>query len=162
MPACAACSPSAPSPCSRPPAFTSSTGEPSSPVVVAQTVITCPDCQLVDVTRVIDGDTIDTSIGRVRLYGLNTPERGDVCSGEATAAMGRLAGNSVRLEDGPRFTDDFGRRLAYVYDASGNSIDVQLIVGGFARAWTQDGQHRDLLVAMEQSAREGTAGCLWG
>ena len=40
-----------------------STGEPSPPQLVAQTVITCLDCQLVDVTGVIDGDTIDTSVG---------------------------------------------------------------------------------------------------
>lgn len=123
--------------------ITSSTGEPPTPQVAGQTVITCADCPLVDVTRVIDGDTIDTSIGRVRLYGLNTPERGEACSGEATAAMERLAGKQVRLEDGPRLTDSFDRRLAYVYDASGNSIDVQLVAGGFARAWTQDGPNRD-------------------
>jgi micrococcal nuclease len=139
----------------------SSTGEPSSPVVVAQTVITCPDCLLVDVTGIVDGDTIDTSVGRVRFYGIDTPERGESCFSEATAATERLAGSHVRLEDGPRLTDTFDRRLAYVYDASGNSIDVQLVAGGYARAWTQDGQHRDVLVGLEQSARENGAGCLW-
>ncbi|HIF08871.1 MAG TPA: ABC transporter ATP-binding protein, partial [Sneathiellales bacterium] len=33
----------------------------------------------------------------------------------------------------------------------GNSIDVQLIAGGFAKAWTRDGQHRDVLVGLEES-----------
>jgi len=126
-----------------------------------QTVIFCADCLLVDVTRVIDGDTLDTSIGRVRFYGIDTPERGEACFSEATAATERLTGSQVRLEDGPRLTDSFDRRLAYVYDASGNSIDVQLVAGGFARAWTQDGQHRDVLVGLEKSARESRAGCLW-
>ena len=41
------------------------------------------------------------------------------------------------------------------------AIDVQLIAGGHARAWTQDGQHRDLLVGLERSARENEDGCLW-
>ena len=44
---------------------------------------------------------------------------------EMTAATERFAGSSVRLEDGPRLTDTFDRRLAYVFDAPGNSIDVQ-------------------------------------
>jgi endonuclease YncB( thermonuclease family) len=126
-----------------------------------QTVINCLACPLVDVTRVIDGDTIDTSGGRVRFYGIDTPERGEACFSEATAATERLAGSKVRLEDGPRLTDSFNRRLAYVFDASGNSIDVQLVAGGFARAWTQDGQHRDVLVGPERSARSSGAGCLW-
>ena len=147
----------------------SSTGEPRSPVITAitgppspQTVISCPDCLLVNVTNVVDGATFDTGVGRVRVFGVDTPERGDTCFSEATAATERLTGSQVRLEDGPRLTDSFGRRLGYVYDASGNSIDVQLVAGGFARAWTRDGQHRDLLIGLEQSAREHGAGCLWG
>jgi endonuclease YncB( thermonuclease family) len=117
----------------------SSASMPSGPAVEPgppQTVIFCTECLLVDVARVVDGDAIDTSIGRVRFYGIDTPERGEACFSEATAATERLAGNSVGLEDGPRLTDNFGRRLAYVYDASGNSIDVQLVAGGYARAWT--------------------------
>jgi endonuclease YncB( thermonuclease family) len=51
--------------------------EPQPFQLVAETVITCLDCQLVDVTGIIDGDTIDTSSGRVRFYGIDTPERGD-------------------------------------------------------------------------------------
>ena len=49
-----------------------------------QTSIYCPDCQLVEVTGVVDGDTIDTSIGRVRFFGVDTPERGEECFTEAT------------------------------------------------------------------------------
>ena len=47
-------------------AIANSTGEPPSPVVAAitgppspQTVISCPDCLLVNVTNVVDGDTFD-------------------------------------------------------------------------------------------------------
>ena len=39
--------------------------------------LVCTDCQLVDVTKVIDGDTLDTSVGRVRFFGIDTPEKGD-------------------------------------------------------------------------------------
>jgi len=132
--------------------------DPSDP---PQTVIFCADCQLVDVLGVIDGDTIDTSIGRVRFYGVDTPERDEACYTEATEFTRLLVGEQVRLEDGPRLQDNFRRRLAYLYDAFGNSIDVQLIAGGYATAWTGDGQHRDILIGLEESARSNQAGCLW-
>jgi endonuclease YncB( thermonuclease family) len=127
-----------------------------------QTTIFCPDCQLVYVKGVVDGDTIDTSIGRLRLFGVDTPERGEECFNEATEFTRLLVGDQVRIQDGPRIEDTYGRRLAYIFDSSGNSIDVQLIAGGFAIAWTRDGQHRDVLVGLEGSARSNKAGCLWG
>jgi endonuclease YncB( thermonuclease family) len=127
-----------------------------------QTMVFCPDCQLVDVTGVVDGDTFDSSIGRIRFFGVDTPERGEPCFSEATEFTRLLLGSQVRLQDGPRIEDTYGRRLAYVFDSSGNSIDVQLIAGGFATAWTRDGQHRDTLVGLEESAKSNHAGCLWG
>ena len=121
----------------------------------------CPDCQLVEVTGVVDGDTIDTSIGRVRFFGVDTPERGEECFTEATEFTRLLVGSQVRLEDGPRLEDTYGRRLAYVFDSQGNSIDVQLIAAGLAKSWTRDGQHRDILIELEESAKANRAGCLW-
>ena len=123
--------------------------------------LVCTDCQLVDVTKVIDGDTLDTSVGRVRFFGIDTPEKGDQCFQEATNFTRIAAGTKVRLETGPRRTDSYGRRLAYVYDSSGDSIDAQLISGGFAVAWTRDGQHRDYLTSLEENARRTRTGCLW-
>ena len=123
--------------------------------------LACTDCQLVDVTKVVDGDTLDTSVGRVRLFGVDTPEKGKSCFQEATNFTRIAAGDKVRLETGPRRTDSYGRRLAYVYDSSGDSIDAQLISGGFAVAWTRDGQHRDYLTSLEENARRTRTGCLW-
>ena len=114
-----------------------------------------------DITKVIDGDTLDTSLGRVRFFGVDTPERGKSCFQEATNFTRIAAGDKVRLETGPRRTDIYGRRLAYVYDSSGDSIDAQLISGGFAVAWTRDGQHRDYLTSLEENARRTRTGCLW-
>ena len=123
--------------------------------------LVCTDCELVDVTKVVDGDTLDTSVGRVRFFGIDTPERGDQCFQEATNFTRIAAGTKVRLETGPRRTDSYSRRLAYVYDSSGESIDAQLISGGFAVAWTRDGQHRDYLTSLEENARRTRTGCLW-
>ncbi len=126
-----------------------------------QTVIHCGDCERVDVVRVIDGDTIDTGVGRIRFYGVDSPERDERCFDEAAEFTSRLVGEAVRVEEGPRAEDQFGRLLRYVYDLSGNSIEVQLIAGGLARAPANDGQHAARLAQLEQSARANHAGCLW-
>ncbi len=128
---------------------------------VTETLLRCEDCPDARVTRVIDGDTLDIPAGRVRLYGVDTPEAGERCAAEAASRMNELAGNSVRLEDGPRLTDQFGRRLAYVYTEDGYSIDEILVREGLGTAWTEDGQHRDFLVGLELGARMMDDGCLW-
>ena len=117
------------------------------------------------VVRIVDGDTIDVLIDgtkqRVRLFGVDTPERGEPCYNEATERTRQLSGEVVRIEAGPRTEDRYGRLLFYLYTESGESIDTQLIQEGLATAWTRDGQHRDLLVNAETEARRKNAGCLW-
>ncbi len=118
-----------------------------------------------NVVDVVDGDTIDAIVGgveeRVRLYGVDTPERGDRCFFEAAARTETLTRDGVLLEPGPRARDRYGRLLAYVYTADGVSVDAQLIAEGLGMAWREDGQHRDAFVALEDSARAAGAGCLW-
>ena len=126
-----------------------------------ETILRCDDCPETQVIRVIDGDTLETARGRVRLFGVDTPERGERCASNATNRLQKLAGGSVRLEDGPRLTDPGGRSLAYVYTESGLSVDEILLREGLATAWTKDGQHRDHLVGMERDARRKGSGCLW-
>ena len=103
------------------------------------TKLCCPDCETLSVGRIIDGDTFDANQGRVRLFGMDTPERGERCFGEATERLRDLAGDTVRVENGPRARDAFGRLLFYVYTNSGESIDEVLVREGLARAWTRDG-----------------------
>ena len=117
------------------------------------------------VVRVIDGDTLDVLINgtkhRVRLFGIDTPERGEKCYREATSRMRELSGDVVNIESGPRTEDRYGRLLFYLYTQDGESIDARLIQEGLATAWTRDGQHRNLLVAEEHKAKETGTGCLW-
>ncbi len=113
------------------------------------------------VERIIDGDTLDTSASRVRLYGIDAPERDEPCGYEATERLQELSGSRVRLESGPRPEDVHGRRLAYLYTEDGRSIDAALVWGGYVRAWTSDGQHRGELLALERDARTEGRGCLW-
>ena len=125
------------------------------------TSIQCPDCPRITVSRIIDGDTFDTPRGRVRLFGVDTPERGQRCYTQAARGLEKLAGSAVRVEPGPRGRDPVGRLLYYVYTESGNSIDEILVREGLALAWTRDGQHRDRLVDIEEEVRRQGAGCLW-
>lgn len=93
------------------------------------------------VRAVLDGDTIDvTTLGRVRLLGIDAPEIGrgfDTAAPFAFAARDRLAGlvlhRWVRLEtDGERF-DVYKRRLAYVVTGDGVCANVVLVREGLAR-----------------------------
>jgi micrococcal nuclease len=117
------------------------------------------------VVGVVDGDTIDVALGgveeRVRVFGIDTPERGEPCFGEATERMRALAGDEVRMAADARNRDRNGRLLRYVYTTGGLSIDAVLIAEGYALAWTRDGALRDPLVALEALARGSRTGCLW-
>ncbi len=126
-----------------------------------ETTLRCPDCRSLTVLAVIDGDTFDSGAGRVRLFGVDTPERGERCFSHATHWLRQLSAGTVRVEQGPRQRDPGGRLLFYAYTEAGNSIDEMLIREGLATAWTRDGQHRGLLLELEQAARRSGKGCLW-
>jgi endonuclease YncB( thermonuclease family) len=120
---------------------------------------------LVMVERVIDGDTLDVSVGgttlRVRLFGADAPEEGERCYTEAGTRLTTLAADQVRLAPDVRQQDGFGRELRYVFTPSGRSLDAALIHEGLAKAWREDGGLRDLLGAVEDGAHAARRGCVW-
>jgi micrococcal nuclease len=117
------------------------------------------------VGRIIDGDTLDVTLDgreeRIRIFGIDTPERGDRCFAEASALLESLAGAEIRLRTDARKVDRNGRLLRYVYRPDGLSIDAVMIAAGAAHAWTRDGALRDELVALEEQTRLERVGCLW-
>ena len=125
-----------------------------------------------EVVRVIDGDTADIRFDgreqRVRLYGIDAPERGHECYDTARVALRgwltEIGGGRVMLEAGPRPKDRNGRVLAYLWievEGKRHFIDEVLVAQGLAMAWRDDGQHRDHLLAAEHQARADKKGCLW-
>lgn len=128
-------------------------------------VVPVPGAIAVEVDRIIDGDTLDVvsaeTVIRVRLFGVNTPERGERCFREATDRLRVLAGDLVQLVPDARLTDRYGRELRYVYTWDGMLIDEALVLEGYGLAWTQDGALRDRIVAAEAVARAEGRGCLW-
>lgn len=69
------------------------------------------------VTRVVDGDTFDTSAnGRVRLADVDAPERGQTGFDEATDALTGMIGNrEVFLDIDDKGSTSFGRLICVVY-----------------------------------------------
>ena len=89
------------------------------------------------VVRVIDGDTVQLrGVGRVRLIGVDTPERGSCFEDAATRfTEARIGGRRVRYELGEEETDRYGRTLAYLY-WDGKMHNVALVQRGFAETLT--------------------------
>ena len=89
------------------------------------------------VTKIVDGDTIRTTKGTIRLVGIDTPERGRCNAAKATAKTRTLVpvGSRVKLTRpaGNNNKDRYGRLLRYV---SRNGVDVggALIKAGLADA----------------------------
>jgi micrococcal nuclease len=120
------------------------------------------------VTRVVDGDTLVVRAGapdvRVRLLGVDAPE--SVTPGRPVGCYGPQAAAELRrlLPRGTRVTlstdptqgrhDRFGRLLAEVrVGRAGDTVNVRLVAGGYARVFRGDGRAR-LLPALRDAERD--------
>ena len=131
----------APTAVERPPAATHSevTSAPSRPAAsVGRPLPDVPESVALGgtltVTNVVDGDTVDVSSGeRVRLIGIDTPERGECGFDAATRRVEQLVtGASIALVPGAREdVDRYGRILRYV-DADGVDVGQVLLEEGLA------------------------------
>ena len=140
-----------------------------------------------DVTRVIDGDTVDVvfldgSADTVRLLGVDTPETfapnrpdeyGDITDTDCLDEWGRLATDfAVRVLQGQTVTviqdpaagerGFFGRLLAYIH-VDGQDFNATLVEQGYARVYTQGESSREgdylLLEERARIQRTGFWGC---
>ncbi|MBZ9570681.1 thermonuclease family protein [Methanobrevibacter sp. TMH8] len=85
--------------------------------------------------RVVDGDTIDVSgVGRIRLVGIDTPEREQSGYENATDFVkSKCLGKTVYLDiDDAKNKDKYGRILAIVY-VDGYNINAELLKRGYAQ-----------------------------
>ena len=150
------------------------TVEPTPTVAPTPTPTPAPDPRVEAVVlRVIDGDTIEVSLGgqpfTLRYIGIDTPETKDPnspveCFGaEATTANEVLvAGQTVLLEKDVSETDRFGRLLRYVWIGD-QLVNLQLVSDGYAVSspYPPDVKHQDKFDAAELVARQSGSG-LWG
>lgn len=123
-----------------------------------------------EVTRVIDGDTIELENGEtVRLIGIDTPET--VHPSKAVEYYGKEAsdftrvmveGKQVKLELDVQKRDKYNRLLAYVYLEDGTFLNAELVKEGYAKGSTYppNVKYTDLFTKLQKEARENNRG-LW-
>jgi len=134
---------------------------------------TPPATERAQVTRVVDGDTIEVSMAgatyKVRYIGVDTPETVDPrrpvgCYGREASERNRqlVEGKTVALEKDISETDDFGRLLRYVW-VDGEMVNAELVREGYAIASTYppDVKHQELFLSLQREAIGAGLG-LWG
>jgi len=98
--------------------------------------------QTVFVERAIDGDTIETEIGNIRLLGINTPERGEIYYNEAKAFLeSRIFNKTVELEFVGERIDKYNRTLAYVF-LDDKNVNIEMVEKGYANYYFYDGRDK--------------------
>lgn len=136
---------------------------------LSTTPVSSPSFEIIKVTRVIDGDTIELENGqRVRYIGIDTPETVDPrkpiqCFGVESAKKNRelVEGKTVRLEKDITDKDKYGRLLRYVY-LGDLFVNLELVKEGFAHSYTYppDVKYQAEILEAERQAREAKRG-LW-
>jgi micrococcal nuclease len=135
--------------------------------------VVLPAGEQAQVTRVVDGDTIDVSMAgttyRVRYIGVDTPETVDPrrpvgCYGLEASERNRqlVEGKTVKLEKDISETDTYDRLLRYVW-VDGEMVNATLVREGYAMASTYppDVKYQELFQSLQQEARDAGRG-LWG
>jgi endonuclease YncB( thermonuclease family) len=92
-----------------------------------------------DVVRIVDGDTIEVAVvgavEKVRLIGIDTPERGEAGFEEASAATSNMvSGKTVLLWQDVSDRDRYDRLLAYV-TVGKVFVNYELVARGFAQSY---------------------------
>ena len=107
---------------------------------------------------VMDGDTFRSGSTRVRLWGIDAPEKGQPYADEARARLKELIeGKAVRLEWKDK--DQHAREVAIVYAGSTN-INLQMVKEGLAWHYAYFAPDARDLAAAEKAARKSRKG-LW-
>ena len=116
------------------------------------------------VRRVIDGDTLELMDGtKVRLLGIDAPERGEKCYQEAKERLEELVlNNKVRLEKDKEDRDRYGRELRYVF-IDHSLVNLILVKEGLPYSYVIEPnvKYKDEILNAERFAKEFKIGCLW-
>jgi micrococcal nuclease len=106
-----------------------------------------------EVKKIVDGDTFDILIdlgfdtfrkGRVRLYGINTPEsrttnleekKMGLASKEFTDQWITAAGHKIKIETIIDKNEKYGRILARVWNEAGACLNADIVSAGLAREY---------------------------
>jgi endonuclease YncB( thermonuclease family) len=118
-------------------------GLPQLPASLAFGALESPSDFTGRVTRVVDGDTfwIDSAEVRIRVWGLDAPERDRPGGSAATAELARLiAGRTLSCRQ--RDIDQYGRIVGQCFLPDGRDITAAMIASGTAREFCRfSGNH---------------------
>lgn len=119
--------------------------------------------ETVRVKKVVDGDTLILADGRkVRLLGINTPEKGEPYFHKARRfTEAATKDTTLQLEYDREGEDGYGRLLAYVY-VKGEMLNARLVKEGLAHVMLigANQRHASLLLHNQAEARKKRKG-LW-
>ena len=114
------------------------------------------------VERVIDGDTVVVNDTSVRLLGINSPERGEKFSGEATNFLrAKTLNETVILKFGKEKRDIYDRKLAYIF-LNNENINKEIVKKGFANPYFPSGKdkyHKSFFETWEKCIKENKNLC---
>jgi endonuclease YncB( thermonuclease family) len=122
------------------------------------------------VTNVVDGDTLDVRLAsgkreRIRLIGIDTPERGACYAAKATERTRQLAMSKpvvLRGDASQDTRDRYGRLLAYVWIPGGKDLGYHLVAGGFAKVYVFRAPFQRLdAYRNAEAAAKGVSGGQW-
>lgn len=98
------------------------------------------DYDLVEVERVVDGDTVIINGTSVRLLGINSPEKGEKYYNEAKNFLESLVMNkSIGIKREGK--DRYNRELAYLFYEDKN-LNLEIVKNGFANHYFPSGKDR--------------------
>ena len=121
---------------------------------------TTPQAEMeVQCALVLDGDTLETSDKkRVRLWGIDAPEKGQPYAEESRARLKALCeGRKLRLLT--KGTDQYERILAVVY-ADASNVNMQMVIEGMAWHYAYYAPDEKNLEAAQRAAKRSKKG-LW-
>ena len=83
------------------------------------------------VQRIVDGDTVYMRDGtKVRLHGIDTPERDQPYGKQATRNLDKLIGGKVFVLE--KDTDRYGRLVGVIYTPDGVNVNEAMVCNGSA------------------------------
>ena len=113
-----------------------------------------------NLTRAVDGDTIDTSLGRVRMLGINTPEKKQYYYQQAKDYLIQFENKTIELEKTVEDKDQYSRLLRYVFYNS-RFLNKEILELGLAHFYTyNEDKYTGSLRKAEETARNKELG-IW-
>jgi len=116
--------------------------------------------EIANLTRVIDGDTIETDLEKVRLLGINSPEKNEIGYEEARLYLKQFEGKEVELIRGKENKDRYERLLRYLF-YDNKLINEEILSLGLAHLYFyKEDEYTSRLKKAESQARKKELG-IW-